>query len=85
MNKEQGSEFVPKSYVCDGIENFKIALLKAQSGKADFNFIEGMSCTGGCIGGPCCLTHEVKDKNEVDKYGKSSKEQTIKGAIRILQ
>ena len=83
--KEQGSEFVPKSYICDGIENFKVALLKAQSGKADFNFIEGMGCVGGCIGGPCCLTHEVKDKNEVDKYGKSSKEQTIKEAIRILQ
>ena len=83
--KEQGSEFVPKSYICDGIENFKVALLKAQSGKADFNFIEGMSCTGGCIGGPCCLTHEVKDKNEVDKYGKLSKEQTITEAIRILK
>ena len=83
--KEQESSFVPKSYICDGIENFKVALLKAQSGKADFNFIEGMSCTGGCIGGPCCLNHEVKDKNQVDAYGKSSKEQTIKEAIRILQ
>lgn len=82
--KEQESSFEPKSYICDGIENFKVALLKAQSGKADFDFIEGMGCTGGCIGGPCCLTHEVKDKNEVDKYGKSSKEQTIKDAIRIL-
>lgn len=82
--KEQESDFEAKSFVCDGIENFKLALLKAQSGKADFNFIEGMGCVGGCIGGPCCLTHEVKDKNEVDKYGKLSKEQTIKSAIRIL-
>ena len=82
--KEQESDFEAKSFVCDGIENFKLALLKAQSGKADFNFIEGMGCVGGCIGGPCCITHEVKDKNEVDKYGKLSKEQTIKSAIRIL-
>lgn len=82
--KEQESDFEAKSFVCDGIENFKLTLLKAQSGKADFNFIEGMGCVGGCIGGPCCLTHEVKDKNEVDKYGKLSKEQTIKSAIRIL-
>ena len=44
-----------------------------------------MTCSGGCIGGPCNLTHEVKDKNEVDKYGKLSKEQTIKDAIRILE
>ena len=83
--KEQESDFEAKSFVCDGIENFKQALLKAQSGKADFNFIEGMGCVGGCIGGPCCLTHEVKDKNEVDKYGKLSKEQSIKEAIRILE
>lgn len=83
--KEQGSTFEAKSYICDGIDNFRIPLLKAQSGKADFNFIEGMTCTGGCIGGPCNLTHEVKDKNEVDKYGKLSKEQSIKEAIRILE
>ena len=83
--KEQESDFEPKSYICDGIENFKAALLKAQAGKADFNFIEGMGCVGGCIGGPCNLTHEVKDKNEVDKYGKLSKEKTIKEAIRILK
>ena len=83
--KEQESTFEAKSYVCDGIENFRLALLKAQSGKADFNFIEGMGCIGGCIGGPCCLNHEVKDKTQVDKYGKMSKEQTIKDSIRILQ
>ena len=83
--KEQESTFEVKSYVCDGIENFRLALLKAQSGKADFNFIEGMGCIGGCIGGPCCLNHEVKDKTQVDKYGKMSKEQTIKDSIRILQ
>ena len=83
--KEQESTFEAKSYVCDGIENFRLALLKAQRGKADFNFIEGMGCIGGCIGGPCCLNHEVKDKTQVDKYGKMSKEQTIKDSIRILQ
>ena len=83
--KEQESDFEAKSFICDGIENFRLALLKAQSGKADFNFIEGMGCVGGCIGGPCCLNHEVKDKTQVDKYGKLSKEQTIKDSIRILQ
>lgn len=83
--KEQESSFEAKSYICDGIDNFRLALLKAQSGKADFNFIEGMGCVGGCIGGPCCLNHEVKDKTQVDKYGKMSKEQTIKDSIRILQ
>ena len=43
-----------------------------------------MGCVGGCIGGPCCLTHEVRDKNDVDKYGKLAKEKTIEQAIEIF-
>lgn len=38
-----------------------MALLKV--GKVDIgNFIEGMACTGGCIGGAGCLTHGEKIK-----------------------
>ena len=40
-----------------------------------------MACIGGCIGGPCHLTHEVRDKSEVDKYGYLSKAKTIEEAI----
>ena len=44
-----------------------------------------MACVGGCIGGPCCLTHEIRDKNEVDKYGKEAHEKNISSAIRVFQ
>lgn len=37
-----------------------------------------MGCVGGCIGGPCSLTHKIRDKMDIDKYGK---EMTIKSAI----
>ena len=35
----------------DGIEACKIALLQKSKGRLDANFIEGMACIGGCIGG----------------------------------
>ncbi|MEG0456518.1 MAG: 4Fe-4S dicluster domain-containing protein [Oscillospiraceae bacterium] len=86
--KEQGLDsdgFEVKAAVCDGIELCKTALLKANKGVLPENFIEGMICSGGCIGGAGCMTHGVKDKNEVDKYGKEALEKTIKDAIRVYQ
>ena len=83
--KEQGNtEFELKAVSCDGIENCKIALLKKSKGMLDANFIEGMACTGGCIGGAGCLTHGEKNKADVDKYGKLALEKTITDAISVL-
>ncbi len=84
--KEQNiNDFEYKPISCDGIEACRIALLKANKNKEllGANFIEGMACVGGCIGGACNLTHEPKDKNEVDKYGMLAKEKTISDAIRL--
>ena len=68
--KEHGvTDFELKAVTCDGIEACRMALLKASKGKADGNFIEGMACVGGCIGGAGCLTHGEKNKAEVDAYG----------------
>ncbi len=70
--KEQNINFDFKPIVCDGIEACRIALLKLNKGVLDGNFIEGMACVGGCIGGAGCLTHGDKNIIEVDKYGKES-------------
>ena len=51
----------------------------------DANFIEGMACVGGCIGGAGCLTHGEKNKAEVDKYGKEALEKTISDAVSLLK
>ena len=69
---------------CDGIEACRMALLKASKGILPNNFIEGMACNGGCIGGAGCLTHEEKDKTQVDKYGQEAMEKTISDAIGVL-
>ncbi len=83
--KEQNIEFVVKPAVCDGIEQCRIALLQKKAGKLQANFIEGMACIGGCIGGAGCLTHGEKNKAEVDKYGKEALEKRICDAISILK
>ena len=83
--KEQGHDnFDLNAEKCDGIEACKIALLKARKRIGGFNFIEGMACSGGCIGGAGCLTHGEKNKSEVDKYGKEALEKTISDAISQL-
>ena len=83
--KEQNIEFDLKSAVCDGIEACRMALLKKSKNVLDANFIEGMACVGGCIGGAGCLTHGEKNKSEVDKYGREAMEKTISDAVSILK
>ena len=84
--KEQGlTDFALKACSCDGIEACKIALLKKSKNLLDANFIEGMACVGGCIGGAGCLTHGEKNKAEVDKYGMQAYEKTISDAVSMLK
>src|SRR5574344_40302 len=83
--KEQNISFEVKGAHADGLEACKQMLDKANSGNCDFNFLEGMACVNGCIGGPCCLTHEMRDKSEVDKYGKEALEKTITSAIDVFK
>lgn len=84
--KERGVEdFQLKAVSCDGIEACRTALMKKSKNLLDANFIEGMACIGGCIGGAGCLTHGEKNKTEVDKYGKEAYEKTITDAISMLK
>ena len=82
---EQGIDFDLKAVSCDGIEECRMALLKKSKNALDANFIEGMACVGGCIGGAGCLTHGIKDKSEVDKYGREAFEKTIADAVSVLK
>lgn len=84
--REHGmTDFELKAVPCDGIEACRTALYKKSKNMLDGNFIEGMACVGGCIGGAGCLTHGEKNKSEVDKYGMQAYEKTISEAISILK
>ncbi len=77
-------DFTIKPVVCDAIEACRMPLLKKSKNALDGNFIEGMACIGGCIGGAGCLTHGEKNKAEVDKYGREALEKTIGDAVSVL-
>ncbi len=83
--KEQQIDFDLNACACDGIEACRMALLKKSRNALDANFIEGMACIGGCIGGAGCLTHGEKNKADVDKYGMLAHEKTIADAVSILK
>jgi len=85
LKEHSVTDFEYKPVACDGIEECRTALLKASKNVLDANFIEGMACSGGCIGGAGCLTHGDKNKAEVDKYGMEAYEKTITDAIRQVK
>lgn len=85
LKEQRLEDFDLKPCACDGIEECRIALLKKNKNLLDANFIEGMACIGGCIGGAGCLTHGEKNKAEVDKYGMEAYEKTIADATSVLK
>ncbi|HMM00163.1 MAG TPA: monomeric [FeFe] hydrogenase [Bacilli bacterium] len=72
--KEKGREdFILRPVAVDGMEAVKEVVAKVVSKKADFNFIEGMACSGGCIGGPAMINHEMRDKMMVEKMARTGR------------
>ncbi len=82
--KEQSIDFDLNAEKCNGIDACKLALLKSAKKVSTANFIEGMACTDGCIGGAGCLTHGPKDKAQVDKYGMEAYEKTMLDAVKLM-
>ena len=81
--KEQNIDFEVKPEICNGIEACRLALLKKTKNALDANFIEGMACVGGCIGGAGNITHGITNAAEVDKYGRLALEKTITNAVSV--
>lgn len=77
--KELGREdFELKPVVCNGIAECKAALMKAKVGKLDGNFIEGMACPGGCVGGNGTLINKKNTPMHMKEYQEESMKKTLK-------
>ncbi|MDO5517199.1 MAG: [Fe-Fe] hydrogenase large subunit C-terminal domain-containing protein [Clostridium sp.] len=61
-----------KPLKASGVKECKEILNKALDGKIDGNFIEGMGCTGGCVGGPKALIPTEAGKEELDELAFNS-------------
>jgi iron only hydrogenase large subunit-like protein len=82
---EQGIDFDLKALSCNGIEECRTALLRKSKNVLDANFIEGMACVGGCIGGAGCLTHGEKNRAAIDTSSKQAANTTIEQALSGLE
>lgn len=61
-----------KSAKAEGVKECKDILNKALSGEVKANFIEGMGCVGGCVGGPKALIPKEQGKIFVDNLAYNS-------------
>jgi len=75
------ADFQLKAVSCSGLADCNVALLKASKGKLAENFIEGMACESGCIGGPACLSHGARNRVQFNKYENFETERTISSSI----
>lgn len=56
----------------EGVKECKAILESALNGTLDANFIEGMGCVGGCVGGPKAMIPKEKGKIAVDDFAYDS-------------
>ena len=64
--KEAGEELDIKVYKANGAVECKKALLLMKVGRLPEDFIEGMACEGGCVGGPSAFKDQMLAKKSRD-------------------
>jgi ferredoxin hydrogenase large subunit len=70
--QEQGFTEEIKVQKCNGAEECKKALLLLKMGRLPADFVEGMACVGGCVGGPSRhIEPEVTKKNRDKLIGEA--------------
>jgi len=65
-------EIKVKAVHASGVPECKDLLKNLESGNLKANFIEGMGCQGGCVGGPRSIIDKDTAKVKVNKYAKKS-------------
>jgi iron only hydrogenase large subunit-like protein len=56
----------------DGVPACKAMLNELIAGKSNANFLEGMGCVGGCVGGPKALINRDEGREHVNQYGEEA-------------
>lgn len=74
-SKKIDIEFNPTKI--SGKDEVKKTLMLAKAGKIPFNFIEGMMCEGGCIGGPGTMVSLMKAKGQLIKFSNESESKDV--------
>jgi len=68
--KDKPERNIPlKAQHADGVKACKALLKEILNGNIQANFIEGMGCSGGCVGGPKALIDKEDATIHVNDYG----------------
>lgn len=74
---EKGISAEFKPVIVSGGDEIKKAMTMAKVGKLQGNFIEGMMCQGGCVGGPATILPQTKVRPILNKFSKESDIQSV--------
>ena len=80
--KEIDAQLELKPETCNGIEQCRVAMLKKARNLLQGNFVEGMACNGGCIGGAGTLMKFGSKPANIDNYAKASSIPTITQSVK---
>lgn len=56
----------------DGVPGCKALLDKVKNGQITANFLEGMGCVGGCVGGPRAILDKSQGTDQVNAYAEQA-------------
>lgn len=75
--KEKSINIDFKPIKVSGKIDIKKTMTMAKTGRLSGNFIEGMMCEGGCIGGPATMVSAMKAKKQLDKFSSEASKKTV--------
>ena len=71
-----GRHLQVKARQANGVPECKTMLKDVMEGKLDANFLEGMGCVGGCVGGPRIIIDKEQGTRNVNEYAARTQEKT---------
>lgn len=80
--KESKENIDAKVLVCNGAAECKKALTLLKVGRLPEDFVEGMACQGGCVGGPGCYTFEFDARKNREALLSQADEREIHENLR---
>lgn len=67
-----GREIKIQAKQADSVQECKSMLKEVLEGRIEANFLEGMGCPGGCVGGPKAIIDSEMGKKHVNQYGEKA-------------
>lgn len=79
---EQGVTDEVNVHKCNGADECKKALMLLKMGRLPADFIEGMICTGGCVGGPSRHSDPVNNRKDREKLLSEADDRNVESNLK---